>query len=138
MWSRGFRFPLTVVVIHHAVGALHALAHGALGVGLSVFQLAFISLVIYATPIASLVILWRRRFRLGGLLLTGSMVAALVFGVSNHFLLPGADNVSSPPPGPWGSGFQATAILLAALEILGARAGGRGLPRRDNDQPPAS
>src|SRR5438034_10172114 len=41
---------LLVVVVHHAVAGLHAIAHGALGISLTLFQGAFVAGVIIAAP----------------------------------------------------------------------------------------
>jgi hypothetical protein len=58
-----------------------------------------------------------------------SMFGALVFGLWNHYLVPGTDNVSSMPANAWGAAFQVTAVLLAVTETWGCWAGFRMLRR---------
>jgi hypothetical protein len=47
------------------------------------------------------------------------MGGSLVFGVTYHFLLDGADNALGMNPGHWQSVFYSTAVLLALVEAGG-------------------
>ena len=47
------------------------------------------------------------------------MLAAFLFGVWNHFLLPGSDNIGQVPPGVWQQPFKVTAVLLTILQAAG-------------------
>ena len=116
-------FALLVVVVHPAVAGLHAVAHGALGIALTLFQGAFVAGVIIAAPSVAIVLLATRHAAWGALLLVVSMLASLIFGVVYHVLLPGADNMFEVVSGTWGIVFQVTGPALAILEGLGAWAG---------------
>jgi hypothetical protein len=50
------------------------------------------------------------------------MVGSLVFGLVNHFIIPGADRVDYVH-GPSHALFETTAILLAITEVLGVALG---------------
>jgi hypothetical protein len=60
--------------------------------------------------------------RSGGALLAVSMAGAFAFGVSYHFIAPGADNVNHQLPlglANWTRLFDQSAVGIAALELLG-------------------
>ena len=114
---------LLVVIVHHAVAGLHAVAHGALGIALNLFQGAFVLGVIIAAPSAAVILLATRHAGWGALLLVVSMLASLVFGIVYHVLLPGADNMFEVGQGGWAILFQTTGPALSILEALGALAG---------------
>jgi len=116
-------FALLVVVVHHAVAGLHAVAHGALGISLTLFQGTFVAGVIIAAPSAAVILLATRHANWGSLLLVVSMLASLVFGIVYHVLLPGADNMFEVGQGGWAILFQTTGPALSVLEGLGALAG---------------
>ncbi len=114
---------LLVVIVHHAVVGLHAVAHGALQIALTPFQTAFVAGVIVAAPAVAVVLLVTRYAPWGALLLIASMLASLVFGIVYHVLLPGPDSMFEVGQGGWAIGFQTTAPALSVLEALGALAG---------------
>jgi len=89
----------------------------------------FVNVVILAAPLLAGLLIWRPAPRAGGWLLVAAMFGALIFGVWNHFVVPGPDNVSSVPANAWGTVFQATAVLLAVTEVWGCWAGFRVLQR---------
>ncbi len=80
--------------------------------------------MIFIAPVAAAALILGGRGVAGAPILAGSMAASLVFGVVSHVVIPGADNLSQIPPGLWGSLFEASAILLAVLEGVGAVVGG--------------
>jgi len=123
------RFAIAAIVAHAAVSAVHGTAHHRLGIALTPAQALFVEVVILAAPIVAGILLWRGVQRTGGALLLSSMFGALVFGVWNHFVVPGADNVSFTAAGTWGAIFQLTAILLALIEAWGCWASFRVLRR---------
>jgi len=107
-----------IVLLHLALSVAHGAAHAAGDVRLSVGAGAFVLVVIEAAPLAGL--LWMRRRRAAGASVVAvAMTTALVFGVVNHFVLPGADRIDhvTPPVRGW---FEWTAALLAATEAAGA------------------
>jgi hypothetical protein len=85
---------------------------------------AFVVVVILIAPLVSLFLLHTARLAwLGALLLFLSMLGAFLFGVWNHFLLPGSDNIGQVPPGVWQQPFQVTAVLLNILQAAGTGIG---------------
>src|SRR4029077_5082074 len=81
----------------------------------------FVYIVILAGPLAGLA-LSRWRPQAGAALVALTMTGALVFGVVNHFIIPGSDHVTHVAR-EWQSLFAATAALLALLEAAGGRGG---------------
>jgi hypothetical protein len=106
-----------VVILHLAVTLLHGRAHSSAGVVLPPAAFAFVIAVVVVAPIAGLGLTVRSP-RAGGLLIGLAMAASLVFGVVNHFLLPGADHVGHVV-GPSRTLFGVTAVLLALTEAAG-------------------
>jgi hypothetical protein len=103
------------------VALAHGAAHSGAAVPLSRAQQLFVVIVILVGPVAGLV--FRRvRPRAGAAVITATMAGALIFGVVNHFLLPGTDNVLEVQ-GAWRAVFGSTAALLALLELGGTVAG---------------
>jgi len=103
--------------VHFIISAVHGSAHAGANVPLSRSASLFIYIVILAGPIVGLALTWPAP-RLGSLLVAGTMAAALVFGVVNHFILASPDLVTHVDP-QWRTLFAATAVLLAVTEALG-------------------
>jgi hypothetical protein len=107
-----------IVFVHLAVTLAHAWAH----VGAAVYPgpgaLAFIVVVIQLGPPAGLALMLANP-RAGARVVALTMTAALVFGLVNHFLIPGVDHVAHVG-GPWRLWFGTTAALLAITEAAGA------------------
>jgi hypothetical protein len=131
-----------VVVVSAAVNVLHTASHAGQHImSLPLWQLAFIALVIFATPVVAAVLLWTRYRVTGAWLLAASMAGSLVFGLLYHFLVPGSDNVFAQPPGTWRSAFVITAVLLSLLQATGVVVGlrvargtqGGGVPAAGRD-----
>ena len=112
-----------LICLHGLVLVLHGLAHGGVNVLPSLASDVFIGLVIYMAPLVALYLLYTPRFRWGIVFLLLSMLGSLIFGVWEHFLLPGSDNIATIPPGPWQFSFRLSAILLALIEASGSIAG---------------
>jgi hypothetical protein len=51
------------------------------------------------------------------------MLGSLLFGLVNHFIVPGADNIAQVMPGVWQTSFLITSILLAISEAVGTAIG---------------
>jgi hypothetical protein len=117
------RAALAGVIGHAAVNLPHAAAHVAQDIWLPPAANAFVVLVILLAPFVALGLLYTRRQRAGALLLFGSMLGALLFGIAYHFVLPGADHIAQVPPGAWRTPFVVTSVLLAMLEAVGAVVG---------------
>src|SRR5262245_20804855 len=117
------RSALAVVLAHIAVSLPHSAAHLVEEIWLPPVANAFVVLVILLAPFVALGLLYTRRQRAGALLLFGSMLGALLFGIAYHFILPGADNIAQAPPGAWHTPFVLTSVLLAVLEAAGVVVG---------------
>jgi len=115
---------VVIVCLDLAVNFIHAVAHIGANIWLSFLGNAFVVVVILVAPLVSLFLLYITQLELlGALLLFLSMLAAFLFGVWNHFLLPGSDNIGHVPPGVWQQPFQVTAVLLTILQAAGTAIG---------------
>ena len=119
--ARKARISAVVIVwLDLVVAVIHAQAHIGANIWLSILGKVFVVVVILIAPLLSLFLLHTARLEwLGALLLLLSMLAAFLFGVWNHFLLPGSDNIGHVPPGVWQQPFQVTAVLLTILQAAG-------------------
>ena len=107
-----------LVLLHLAITVLHGRAHAGAVVPVSTAASIFIFTVIIAAPLVGVAVLWFLSVRGGAWLLAGSLAASLVFGVVNHFLVPGTDHVSHVT-GDAQLWFTVTAVLLAVTEAMG-------------------
>ena len=123
-----------VVWLHVLVAIFHAVAHlGAHILPASFFDYAFVVVVIMIAPVVALFLLKNAPLsRLGALLLFLSMLGAMLYGLVNHFLLPGADNATHMLPGVWQLPFLVTSYLLLILEAAGSVVGAWGLFVRED------
>lgn len=113
-----------VVVASAVVNAAHTASHAGQHVmSLPLWQLAYIAVVIYASPVVAAVLLWTRYRLAGAWLLAAAMAGSLVFGLLYHFLISGPDNVFTQPPGTWRTAFGVSAALLAPLQVIGGAIG---------------
>ena len=110
-----------LVWLHILVVIFHSAAHfGEHVLPASFFDYTFIVVVIVIAPVVALFLLRNIRLsRLGALLLFLSMLGALLYGLVNHFLLPGADNAMHLSPGGWQLPFLLTSYALLLLEAAG-------------------
>jgi hypothetical protein len=131
------RLAVALVVGHALVSGVHGLAHAGIPVTLAAWQQGFVVLVPTLAPLAALALLYRGYERLGVGVLTLSMAAAFLFGVSFRYLLSNPDNVASIPTGSWHLPFTWTAAAIALTEFGGA-ALGAWLWIRDGVRDPAA
>ena len=120
-----------VVMLHLIVAVVHGSAHTGAAVEQGPAAMAFIFLVILAGPLLGLGWMWPNP-RAGATLIGITMAASLLFGVINHFILPGADRVDHVAAA-WRGLFESTAVLLVVTEAAGAALGfayGRPVVRR--------
>jgi hypothetical protein len=103
-----------LVLVHLVVAVVHGVAHSGAHVPLGPAALAFVIVVIQIGPLAGLA-LTRVQPRGGAAVVAASMAGALLFGVVNHFVLPGSDNVAQVHA-EWRALFSSTAVLLALTE----------------------
>ena len=110
-----------VVLVHLGVMLAHGSAHASARVDLPPAALAFVLVVIGIGPLTGLA--WAFRNPRSGARLVGvTMAASLLFGLVNHFVIPGADHVAHVA-GPSRALFGATAALLVITEAAGAALG---------------
>src|SRR5579862_9832333 len=117
------RSMMMLVAIHLVVTTIHGMAHLSDDVLPGPLDTAFLLLAVYILPVVAALLLWRQVEFAGAVLLALSMGAALIYGFVNHFLLPGADNVTQQVIGIWPMIFEITAVLLIPLEALGCLLG---------------
>lgn len=110
----------TAIVVLHAIShGLHGLAHTQIPVPLSLDQSLFIGGVIFLIPIVAAGLLWTSFGLIGGWLLFGSMMGAVLFGIYNHFIVASPDHVSQVSFEGWGLLFQITAVLTLIVDGFG-------------------
>jgi hypothetical protein len=100
--------------------------HEKLEINLSNFQFVYVILVILFIPIISMIMILINNFsfqHVGAILLVGSMLGSFIFGVINHFIIPGSDNIFTANNDLWGLLFQLTAILLVTINAVGVGLG---------------
>jgi hypothetical protein len=114
---------LAIVIVHFAVTLWHRAAHVHIPVPLTELQTAFVAIIIVPLPLVGAGLLWTKYKRAAALIIAGSMLASLIFGVVNHFILESSDNVMSLPEHEWRHAFIASAALIAIVETIGAAAG---------------
>ena len=108
-----WRWLAAIVAGHLVLSIIHGSAHTGANVSLSPAATLFVYVVI----LAGLALAWPSR-RPGGWVVALAMAAAFVFGVVNHFMLPGPDHVAHVAE-PWRWLFGSTAALLAITEAIG-------------------
>lgn len=112
-----------VLALHLTAGLLHGAPHSLAAIDLQDWQWAFIAVVTIILPILGFLVVWRtQRNRLGAAVFAVSLGAAFVFGVTYHFTVPNPDHVHSVTDA-WSLPFLATALLVAATDLLGVFAG---------------
>ncbi|HJZ70526.1 MAG TPA: hypothetical protein VKE51_02235 [Vicinamibacterales bacterium] len=117
-----------IVLIHLVVSFVHGAAHAGAQVFLPFAGTLFVYIVILAGPLVGLALLpWRTQA--GAVVIALTMTGSLLFGVINHFIIPGSDHVAHVAR-EWQSMFATTAALLAVLEAAGAVVGCRLAVRR--------
>src|SRR5215208_582745 len=105
-----------VVVVSAVVNVAHTASHAGLHLmPLPGWQLAYIAIVIYASPVVAASLLWTRHRFAGAWLLAASMAGSFAFGLLYHFVIPRPDNVFMQPPGTWRTAFGVSAALLLPL-----------------------
>jgi len=120
-----------VVILHLIISVIHGSAHNGAAVEQGPAAMAFIVLVIIAGPLIGLGWMWLNPHA-GARLVGITLAASLLFGLINHFIIPGADRVDHVAIA-WRGLFESTAVLLAVTEAAGAALGfayGRSVVRR--------
>ena len=123
------RLSIAIIGLHVMVTGAHGAAHSTLKILMNGWQNAYILVVIFLLPLVAGYLIWKR-VRGGYLILFLSMLGALVFGGYYHFVLAGADNVSTVAhhaSHSWAQVFQVSAVLIALVESAGVVAGVVGL-----------
>ncbi len=116
-----------IVLVHFVLSFVHGAAHSGAQVGLSTAGTLFVYGVILAGPLIGLGVGLYRPGP-GAWIVAVTMVASLLFGVINHFIVRGADHVAQVASA-WRTLFASTAALLAVVEAAGAAVGVRDAVR---------
>lgn len=116
-----------VVLIHLGVSLVHGAAHSGAQVTLGPAATLFVFIVILAGPLLGLAVSARLP-QIGSSIVAATMAGSLVFGLVNHFIIPGTDHVAHVVPA-WRTLFGSTAALLVVTEAAGAVIGVRSALR---------
>lgn len=119
-----------LVLVHAVVASAHGIAHLAIPVTLSLLSSLFVVTVIGLMPFVAVRLLWSAYTRMGMWLLLVSMLAALIFGLYNHFIAISPDHVSHVPDHEARPIFQATAYTILVLEAAAVAVGFWGVSQR--------
>lgn len=114
---------LWVVAVHAIVAIIHSQAHQQVGVALTNLQSTFAVVVIVVAPAVAAAIIWRGYPRMGSTMLVLSLLASLIFGVVNHFMIDSPDQLAHIATDGWGKIFTVSAYALAITELIGVLAG---------------
>lgn len=114
---------LWVVAVHAIVAIIHSQAHQQVNVVLTNFQSTFAVIVIVVAPAVAAAIIWRGHPRMGSTMLVLSLLASLIFGVANHFVIDSPDQLAHIATDGWGKIFTVSAYALAVTELIGVLAG---------------
>jgi hypothetical protein len=133
-WLRGWL--VGSVILHFAVAMWHGMAHMHVPVPLTALQTVFVWAVILAMPFVGICLLWTRGARVGAWVIAVAMLASLVFGVLNHFVLDSPDYVMHVPEHAWRHAFVLSAALVteAVGTVLGVVAAVRWSSSRAEEQ----
>lgn len=112
-----------IALLHLAAVIVHASRHVMAGVPNTPFQLVFIVLVFVIAPLVSAYVAWQIHVCTGAALLALSMLAALLFGYTFHFVIDSPD-LCSHVVGRYQPLFYYSALCLALLELVGTLFGG--------------
>jgi hypothetical protein len=85
----------------------------------SIWENAFIFIVLFLGPIVAAGLLWTRQARAGAWLLFWSMLGSLLFELHHHFLALSSDHVSQIRDDFWGEAFRTTALGGVIFDALG-------------------
>ena len=110
----------TVLIIAHLIAVIwHLIVLSHLHPSLTPGRVALFAALINLFPLTALVLLWKGFERPAGILLAVPFILGLVTGGQSHFLSRTAENVFLIPAGEWSIAYQASATLLAVIQILG-------------------
>ena len=109
---------VAIALLHLAVCIAHGMAHDSGHVPMSQAANLVVFVVILAGPLVGLALLWRSQ-QFGSWIVAGTLAAAFVFGVVNHFVLDSPDHVRAVAE-QVRPAFTVTAVLLALTEAGGA------------------
>jgi hypothetical protein len=126
--ARGIDATLAAIVaIHLVVALVHGAAHSGAQVALPPAGMLFVFVVILAGPLVGLAFALRLP-QAGASIVALTMAASLLFGLINHFLIPGTDHVAHVVSS-WRTLFASTAALLVVTEAAGTAVALRGAIR---------
>ncbi len=109
----------TDVIIHLVVNVVHGVVHTRARVMISPVAMLFVLTVILIGPIAGLILQRTIQPRGGAIIIAVTMAGAFFFGLANHFLIHGDDNISHVAAAERAL-FGITAALLLVTEFFGS------------------
>ncbi|MFK7733155.1 MAG: hypothetical protein AB8B48_16165 [Pseudomonadales bacterium] len=123
---------ISVFVIAHLVGNMwHGAAHETLEIDLPDLKNGFVYVVVLATPLIGLGLLWFNREVIACWLVGLSMLGSVLFSVYHHYVWVSEDNVDYLPEGTpeahahFANSAELIALLALAAALLGFYAAGR-------------
>ena len=111
-------FLTIIAALHLIIGGTHYYAHVVADVENSLPQLLFILLVVTIAPWAAIYLAWKKKLKIGAALLSVSMAASLVFGLTLHFAIESPDLYLNVVP-EHRTVFLHSALGLALVEFVG-------------------
>jgi hypothetical protein len=112
------------IVLATVANVLHTVSHaGQHLIYLPMWQLAYVTAVIYFAPVVTVILLWSRFRQAEARLLLASMAGSFVFSLAYHFVVAGPDNVFALHPGEWRIPFQVSVALLLLVDGIGCLVG---------------
>jgi hypothetical protein len=108
-----------VVLFHLGVSAVHGQVHSRAKVMLSTVSMLFVLIVILIGPIVGLILQRTISPRGGAIVIAVTLAGAFFFGLANHFLIHGDDNVTHVVDSARAL-FGITAALLLVTEFFGS------------------
>ena len=114
---------VAIVLTHCAVTLWHGATHRQIPVPLTTTQIVFV-VATTALPLLGAGLLWTARKLAAIWFITVSLLAALLFGFINHFVVhSSSDYVLAVPAHAWGYWFILSAALLVVTDTLGIAIG---------------
>ena len=117
--ERFVKFATLLAVFHFVLVGIHGTVHQIIPIPLSPLQYLFVILIITIAPITAVILVNKGSFYAGTILLFGSMLGSLLFGIYNHFIAISPDHISQIPDTNLGEIFKVTAFMLAVSEAFG-------------------
>ncbi len=117
--SKLSRYLTAIVAVNLGLAIWHLYVLGQLHAEMTSVELARFGAALALVSMVVAILLWTRWRKAGGGLFLLLLAAGLVIGGYEHFVRAGADNVFTMAPGPLTYSFQASAVLILLVELIG-------------------